>query len=140
MKNFILKSNDASPPLVSWALLLLRLFAGLLMVSHGLEKLQNFDTYSQGFPDPIGLGSELSLMLVIAAELFASIFVIIGFLTRLSLIPLIFSMSVALFVVHSGDPLHVKELAILYLLIYIVLFLTGPGKMSIDRLIFRRMS
>jgi putative oxidoreductase len=140
MRKFILKSSDASEPLLSWALLVLRLFSGLLMITHGLDKLQNFDAYAQGFADPIGLGPQLSLMLVIAAELFASVFVMLGLLTRLSLIPLIFSMSVALFVVHSSDPLQVKELAIVYLGIYVVLFLAGPGKISADRLLFKRMS
>ncbi len=139
MKKFILKSYDSSERFLSWALFVLRLFSGLLMITHGLNKLQNFDAYSQGFADPIGLGPQLSLMLVIAAELFASVFVMLGLLTRLSLIPLIFSMSVALFVVHAGDPLQAKELAILYLGIYVVIFLAGPGKFSADRFLFRRM-
>jgi putative oxidoreductase len=41
-------------------------------------------------------------------------------------------MLVAAFVAHAGDPFGKKEMALLYLLVYITLFITGPGKYSID--------
>lgn len=78
------------------ARLFLRLFVGILMLTHGIAKIENFDTLVDTFPDPIGLGT-LTLPLIILVEVGASILVMVGFLTRLALIPLIFSMIVAAF-------------------------------------------
>jgi putative oxidoreductase len=43
-------------------------------------------------------------------------------------------MVVIVFVVHSGDPFGDKESGLIYLLMYLTLFLTGPGKYSLDRM------
>jgi putative oxidoreductase len=78
------------------------------------------------------LGSGLSLVLVTFAEFFCAVFVIVGAFTRVALIPLLINLTVIVFVVHGGDPIKKKELAVFYLLTYIALFLTGPGKFSVD--------
>jgi len=44
-------------------------------------------------------------------------------------------MFVAAFVFHANDPFSSKEMAILYLLIYLTLLFTGSGKISVDYLI-----
>jgi len=139
MKNFLLLSKSPSDNLSSAALLLLRVAIGFLMITHGWAKLQNFEAMSAAFPDPLGVGSKISLILAIGAEFFASLFVILGLLTRLSLIPLMFTMGVAFFVIHANDPLQTKELALVYLVIYIFLFIKGPGKFSLDSLFLGRL-
>jgi len=48
-------------------------------------------------------------------------------------VPLIITMLVAAFVVHSADGFREQEVALLYLLIYFTLFITGSGKYSLDR-------
>ena len=108
------------------------------MAVHGIQKLQMYDKLSKGFPDPIGLGSELSVNLAIGAELGCSILLIVGLLTRLSLIPLAFTMIVAGFIVHSADTWKIKELAFFYLACYVGLFITGPGALSVDGLLFQK--
>ena len=138
MKKFLFFGAPLKEEESSGAILLLRIFIGLLMMTHGWGKLSNFGAFSGGFPDPIGLGSEFSLILAIGAEFFASIFLILGLLTRLSVIPLAFTMIVAFFVVHAADPFQAKELSLIYLGIYIYLFLAGPGKYSLDRVLFKK--
>ena len=86
----------------------------------------------------LGLGPAVSLALVVFAEFFCSILLVIGFMTRAALIPLIITMAVAVFSAHSGDIFGKGELAALYLVTYTSLLLTGPGRYSIDGIISRR--
>ena len=44
-------------------------------------------------------------------------------------------MLVVIFIVHGGDPFQAKELPLLYLGIYVVLFFTGGGRYALDILI-----
>ena len=118
--------------LSSMGLLLLRVGIGALMLVHGIAKIQGFSETSTAFPDPIGLGSKFSLIMAIGAEVGCSILLISGIASRLAAIPLAFTMIVALFIVHSADPWKVKELAAVYLLVYVTLILTGPGRFSFD--------
>lgn len=124
------------PLSTDWALLALRIFAGGAMLSHGIPKLIKALNGDLGFGDPLGIGSELSFILVIFAEFLCSILLILGLTTRFALIPLMITMAVGYFIVHGGDDFASKELPFLYLSIYIVLFLTGPGKFSLDARIF----
>jgi len=106
------------------------------MLTHGFPKFQMlFSGQEIMFPDPIGLGSQVSFMLIVFAEFFCSIFIIVGFGTRFSAIPLSISMFVAGFMVHAKDPFATKELALIYLAIFIGFIFTGGGKYSVDYLI-----
>ncbi len=52
-------------------------------MSHGVQKWANYDVMSGSFPDPLGIGSQLSLVLAICGELVCSLAFIFGFLYRL---------------------------------------------------------
>lgn len=111
--------------------LMLRL-ASAFMLFHGTPKLLGFTERMEKFGDPIGIGPVPSLILCIFAEFFCTIFVVLGLFTRVMLIPLLINMAVIIFIVHGGDPLKEKELAVMFLLLYLGIFFTGPGKYSID--------
>ncbi len=85
------------------------------------------------FADPIGFGPAISLILVVFAEVFCSILIILGFKTRIATIPLIITMLVIVFIIHLNDPLADREAGILYILSYGVLFVFGPGKYALDK-------
>ncbi len=114
------------------AMLLLRLGAGVLMMSHGYEKLIHFGSRHNTFMNFLGIGSTPSLSLVIFAEFFCSLFIIMGLFTRLATLPLIIAMSVALFKANNADIFGKGEVASLYLVCFAVLLLLGPGKVSVD--------
>lgn len=119
-------------------LLILRVGIAGLMLSHGLLKLNML--LSGGtiqFPDPIGVGATASLMLAVFAEVFCSLLLLIGLAVRLAVIPLIITMIIAIFVIHGNDGLKEQEAGLHYLLAYLVLFFTGGGAISIDKLISR---
>lgn len=120
---------------VSMFLLAVRIIFGILLMTHGLQKWSNFQELSTAFPDPIGLGGPLSLGLAIFGELICSIAFIIGFVYRLAMIPMIATMLVAFFVIHASDAFAVKELAFIYLVVFILMYIAGPGRFSIDYII-----
>ena len=112
--------------------LFLRIAAGLMLL-HGAQKIMNFSEWAPQFGDPIGLGPEVSLVLCIFAEFFCTIFLMVGLFTRTAAIPLIFNMCVIVFLIHAQDPLKDKELAVIFLLLYLAIYTSGPGKFSLDR-------
>jgi putative oxidoreductase len=120
---------------LSFALLVLRISFGVLMIPHGVQKLTSFGTKSSTFADPFHIGHPASMALVIFAELFCSVFIVLGLMTRLACIPLIIAMAVAVFYAHHGQVFGDGEHAALYLAGFIALLFTGPGKVSMDKLI-----
>lgn len=122
-------------------LLVLRLAIAALMLTHGLPKLSKLLEGGEiQFGNPIGLGPGISLALAVFAEVFCSLLIGIGLGTRLASIPLMFTMIVAAFIAHGADPFARKEMAILYLLFYLALLVTGSGKYSLDFLLTRKKS
>lgn len=129
---FPLKPNSSKASLL---LLVGRIIFGLTFMSHGIQKWSNFQELSTTFPDPIGLGSSLSLGLAIFAEIGCSVAFIFGILYRLSLLPMIFTMIMAFFIIHGGDPFSAKELAFVYMVLFVLMYIAGPGKYSVDWLL-----
>jgi len=129
-------TKSVSGSLASFGLLLLRIAICAMMLTHGLNKLTHFPEMSQHF-NPIGIGGTLSLSLVIFAEVFCSIALLLGLFTRLAAIPLIVAMCVAILLTHAGQAFATKELALLYLTCFTVIFIIGPGRYSIDRLFWK---
>ncbi len=119
----------------SAAMLFLRLGLGFLMMAHGYDKLLRFSSLHNTFLNFMGIGSTFSLTLVIFAEFFCSLFLVLGLFTRLSVLPLMITMCVALFQVHHGEVFGKGETDALFLTSYIVLLFLGPGRVSVDSMI-----
>jgi putative oxidoreductase len=94
-------STRYSDTAFNFATFILRIGAGSLMIiNHGLMKMNHFSQMSNGFIDPFHIGSSATLSLVIFAEVFCSALIILGLFTRLACIPLIFEMVYAFIKVH----------------------------------------
>lgn len=119
---------------VSLLILLVRVFFGVLFFTHGLDKMMNFNSLVDTYPDVLGFGSYMTLMVSIFCEFCCSLFLIAGLLVRVMTIPMIIAMGVAFFDVHDAM-MPEGELALIYFIMFTLLFLTGPGKFSIDYLI-----
>jgi putative oxidoreductase len=130
-----LLSTKYSTGAFSAAMLILRLGVGILMMNHGYQKLIHFSEYQAKFMNFLGMGSTMSLALVVFAEFFCSLFLILGLFTRLSAIPLVIATCVMVFKSHNGDVFGDGETAALYLTAYLVLLFVGPGRVSVDSMI-----
>ncbi|HCN84774.1 MAG TPA: DoxX family protein [Sphingobacteriaceae bacterium] len=120
------------------AALLLRLIFGGLFIYHGYTKLIAFDQILPMFQDFLGIGAKLSFILLLCAELGCGILVTIGFLTRITVIPVFFAMNIAFFMAHAQDTFVVKEQSFTFLLVALVVFVLGSGKYSVDKLLFKK--
>ncbi len=123
---------------VSLLILVIRVFFGVLFFLHGLDKVINFNTLVQNYPSVLGFGSYMTLMVTIFNEFCFSLFLIVGLLQRVVTIPMFLSMGVAFFGVHDAM-LPEGELALIYFIVFLILFLVGPGKYSVDYLIDRKI-
>ncbi len=121
-----------------FGLLLLRLTFGLLMMGHGLGKVQDLIAGKTAFPDPIGIGSGPSLALAAFAEFFCALAVVLGFKTRWAAIPVVVTMLVAAFIFHAGDGWEKQEFPLLYASAFLALVFTGSGRHSLDAWIKKR--
>jgi len=127
-----LLSTKYSAGAFSTAMLILRLVAGILMMNHGYGKLTHFEETAKFMPHLFGMSSSITTALVIFAEFFCSLFIILGLFTRLACVPLIITMCYALFITLHGEVFGKGELATLFLGAFTVLLLVGPGRVSVD--------
>ena len=121
-----------------------RVGLGLAMIiGHGWPKLSNFSMISEKFPALFGMSSSVCLGLAVFAEFFCAILLVLGLLTRFSLIQLIATMAVGMYThlivwdqalfAKPGEPSG--EMALVYMIPFIVLFILGPGRISLDQII-----
>lgn len=121
--------------------LFIRLFVGLMFMQFGIRHLVHFNTMSQSFPGALGMSPETSLIVMIVIELLCSLFIMVGFLTRLATIPPIIAMVVAEHYILADmqtvspyliDSVQPGYLPIMFIGIYLFIILAGPGKISLD--------
>jgi putative oxidoreductase len=133
MKRILSVQQNANA--IDIGLLIARVMIASLMLTHGIPKLEMlFSGEPVRFLPVMGMSPELSLTLTVFAEVICSIFLLVGFATRLAAIPLIITMLVAALLIHAADPIATKEPALNYLIVYLMLLLAGSGKYSIDYL------
>jgi putative oxidoreductase len=127
-----LLGTKASPSMVHFALLVLRIGVSAMMLTHGWPKFTKILAGNFNFGDPIGIGSTPSLLLSTLAEFVGAILILLGFQTRIAAILLMINTLVITFFAHGADPFGKKELPLLYFLIYFTIYFVGPGKHSVD--------
>jgi putative oxidoreductase len=122
----------------SVGILLLRVGAGgMLFFAHGLPKLLHWTELAHKFANPVGLGPEVSFSLVVFAEVVCAGAVMLGVATRVAAAPIVFFLLVGAFVQHGRDPFADKEMALVYLVCFATLTLTGGGRYALDTFILR---
>jgi putative oxidoreductase len=122
-------------------LLAIRLLSGGMMLTHGIPKFDRL--FGEGpvkFADPFGLGPEISLGMVLFAEVGCSLLVMLGFKTRWATLPLLFTMLMAAFYAHGNDPFSDKELSLLFFTLFLSVLISGGGRFSLDHIRYFKAS
>lgn len=117
----------------NFSLLFFRVVLSASLLTHGYGKFLKLINGDFEFADPLGVGATPSLFFAVLGEFIAPIFIIFGFKTRWASLVSIITMAVITFVVHADDPFKGKEKALLFGIGFILLFLQGPGKFSLDK-------
>lgn len=119
------------------ALLALRLFVGVAFVLHGLGRIGDLP----GFAAMYGISRGQSLAAKLT-QIIGGVFLIIGFLTPVAGLGIAATMVVATLILrHKGERFinptgHCWENSAFYVLAGVVIALLGPGRFSIDALLF----
>ncbi|WP_299243354.1 DoxX family protein [uncultured Aquimarina sp.] len=136
--NTLLSSNITKSK-VDIALLVFRVCLALsLFNTHGLKKVFHFSETLEHIPDPLGIGGTLSTYFAIFANVVCPLFVMLGLLTRIAILPIISITLLGFFIVHISDPWVVKDVPLMYSLSFLVLLYLGPGSHSLDYKFFKK--
>lgn len=126
---------------VDAGLLLLRVFTGLaLAFAHGVNKLPPTDRFvagvvEMGFPAPLLFAWASGI-----TEFAGGILLALGLLTRPAALLIVVNMLVAAFIRQAGDPFKERELAYMFLAAALLYLVAGPGRLSLDAVIGRRLA
>lgn len=115
------------------AALCLRLTVGVALLPFAIKKILTREESSEKFPKVLFFSSEAGFYSALAIELIASVCMIFGFLTRLIAIPAICNMAAATNVSRGQ---YWTSPAQAYLLGFISILIVGPGKYSLDWILF----
>ncbi len=122
--------------------LLFRLILAYGFLYPALAKVNNISAIAEWFagmniPFPL-----LNAYLATTTEISGVILLTLGLATRLISIPLMFTMFVAIFTVHFQHGFEAGkngfEIPLYYLLMLFSLLISGPGRLSLDYLIFKK--
>lgn len=137
----IISSVSFLPPL------LLRLVLAYGFYEPALKKWDDINAVAKWFGnEDWGLGlpfPALNAYLAASTEALGAVLLFLGLGTRLISIPLIFTMLVAIFSVHIENGFAASdngfEIPLYYIIMLVVLLINGPGKLSIDALIYKKL-
>lgn len=127
-------------------LLAMRLYWGWQFFQTGKGKLMNLEGTTEFFAE-LGLPfAKLNAIMAGSTECFGGLFLLLGLFSRVTSVPLIFTMLVAYGTAHieevkgmfSDPDAFVTAAPFLFLLASVIVFTFGPGKFSIDELLRRR--
>lgn len=138
----LLTTRSAGFAYTNLARLFMRLFVGMMFLQFGVRHLVHYSELRDVFPTILGMEPVTCLTIMIVIELVCSLLIMVGFLTRLAVIPPILSMIAAeYYILHEMVP-HLSVyglsstdpgyLPLMFIGIYIFILLAGPGKISLD--------
>jgi len=115
----------------------IRILSGLIILSFGLEifNIEKMNGYTEWTTD-VGIPfSDILVHIGKVSELIGGLCLTIGLWTRLASIPLIFTMFVITFIMLDGS---IKTGSFYLLMIFVIYFFIGSGRLSLDYLLSKK--
>jgi len=122
--------------------LFLRLFTGIMFLQLCIRQMLNFDKIVPTFEGFMGLSPEASMTVLVIVEMVCAVFIMLGFLMRLSVLFPLGLMLVAENLLSSSQTATTDQLfnfapgyPVMFIGIFVFMLLSGPGKISLDYII-----
>lgn len=122
--------------------LFLRLFTGIMFLQLCIRQMLDFDEIVHSFGGFMGMSPEGSMTALVVIELLCAVFIMLGFLTRLSVLFPLGLMLVGEKVILSSQTAVPDQLfnfapgyPVMFMGIFVFMLLAGPGKISLDYII-----
>jgi putative oxidoreductase len=135
-----IKNLFYTPPISTreTGLAMVRIFLGVFMIYHGWEVFDKtkMNEYTKWMIDMHLFAPSFFAYLGKTIELVAGIFILIGLFTRVVVIPLALTMAFICFAIGKGRIFTEEQYPFLFLLLSVLYFFTGPGKWSLDSILF----
>lgn len=126
---------------VNLSRLFLRLFTGVMFLQLCVGQTLRFNSLAANFDGFLGMSPETSITVLLIVELICATFIILGFLTRIAVLPPLFMMLVAEDVILSSNVAteslfnFAPGYPVMFIGIFLYILLAGPGKISVDFII-----
>ena len=111
-----------------------------MIYAHGLKKLGVGVVEAEQVPNPLHFPEAINNALAVSANILFPIMVILGFFTRLSVLPILALTLTGYFVLHFHDAPLVKDAPFMYSLSYLLILFLGAGRYSLDHYLFKKFS
>jgi putative oxidoreductase len=136
MKKILNKLNKIASSFYDFAPLLARIVVGYIFIESGWGKLHHLENVV-GFFRELGIPApELQAPFVAGVELVGGVLILFGLLTRISAVPLVGTMVVAIITAKKEDISSLSDLfatsEFLYIVLFVWLIVAGAGKYSLD--------
>ena len=124
--------------LIDRAILFLRLFVGVLIALHIINKLQTYNFVLTGYPALLFESSWATFVIFTTLEALFAVMIIVGFGTRFAAFIMAMGMFVEIFLIFSTLGWLGVERQILYIGVYITLVMSGSGRYGVESYLDRR--
>jgi putative oxidoreductase len=124
--------------LIDRAILFLRLFVGVLIALHIINKLQTYNFVLTGYPALLFESSWATFVIFTTLEALFAVMIIVGFGTRFAAFIMAMGMFVEIFLIFSTLGWLGVERQILYIGIYVTLVMSGSGRYGVESYLDRR--
>ena len=114
------------------AILFLRLFAGVLIALHIIDKLQTYNFVLTGYPALLFGSSWATFVIFTFLEAIFAVMLILGYGTRFAAFVMALGMFVEIFVIFPSLGWLGVERQVLYIGIYTTLVLSGGGRYALE--------
>ena len=114
------------------AILFLRLFVGVLIALHIIDKLQTYNFVLTGYPALLFGSSTATFVIFTLLEAIFAVMLICGYGTRFAAFVMALGMFVEIFLIYPSLGWIGVERQILYIGIYIALVISGGGRYALE--------